>query len=312
MTTDTTTASAVAPTPDGHLPCAACGVAVPADDAYERIPVGEPILGAKQVGGSDRAEDAMTVRTYAQMTRCSSCADRLALARLLVDAHPAVTRRIGSPAVATERVTAALDGLAALGAPLPDAATTTGTKVARLVHRLALPGAIAQWASHQRGEKAAAAEVTTAPWAHLDDEDQTALRDAYAALLSDAIGPRPTPPPDDGSPRGCLFCGVGQQPSNAWEQVNTRTRALGSTGKDERVSGYLCGACADEAAKAGAIGPTARERSLLAHLGVGINPLNPAHLDGVSAWYLTGRPPSRTRWAHVALDDETRDALGID
>ncbi|MEU2200093.1 hypothetical protein [Isoptericola sp. NPDC019482] len=73
------------------------------------------------------------------------------------------------------------------------------------------------------------------------------------------------------------------------------------------MTGHLCSACGDEASKAGAIGPTARERALLAHLGVHLSPLQETILNGVTAWALTGSPPSRSRWAHVALDEQNPD-----
>ncbi|MFF2452133.1 hypothetical protein [Isoptericola sp. NPDC058082] len=312
MTTETTTAaSAVEPTPDGHLPCAACGVAVAVEDAGERIQVGQSSRYRVSPLDAEPSERGKPYRVTepGDMTRCPSCADRLALARLLVEAHPGAVRRIGSPAVATERVVAALDGLAALGAPLPDAAKLTGAKLGRLVNRLTLHGGIVQWASHRRGQPSPAAEVTTAPWAHVTDNAD--LRDDYAGYLSDAIGPRPTPPPD-GGPRGCLMCGVAQQ-TGTWEQVNVRASTLGMKQQgDPRVSGYLCTGCGTAVQDVGSVGPTALSRALLAHLGVAHNPLNPIQVDGVEMWFATGRPPTRTRWAHVALDADTRAVLGIE
>jgi hypothetical protein len=262
------------------------------------------------------------------MTRCPTCAARLAQARSLAHEHSRVAYAIGSESIAVHRIVSALDALAALASLSPDAhrlgAVESDGDLRTLLANVASAGAMACWGSRfapvlMRGADPASAAV--APWGHLTDENAGLLRDAAARLLRAQVEARTAPrayaPPllaDDDetpTPRGCLLCGVGSVLSHrpdVWAVAAPPPSSIGGRGP-ERVRGYLCPPCADAVAEEGAIGPTAMERALLAHLGVPSGRLSAYDLVGLEGWAARPRSVNEKPWAHLAGLDALRDEL---
>ena len=124
------------------------------------------------------------------------------------------------------------------------------------------------------------------PFAHVRRGLRLRLRDGYAKVLRDRVAStappvRLSPPPIDdvpGSVRvegGCLMCGVATVtvPTARVARLGDNHAAAGDVWRAtsitvgaDRLSGHLCPACAAAMDAVGAIGPTAVERALLAHL----------------------------------------------
>jgi len=284
----------------GRLACLACGVGVP---------------GPHDVVTSFHSTERLRLVSE-RMTRCLACAANETTAEAILAEHPAVERSIGGHSVAVYRVASALDALAALHShgvrTLPLSMLTEDDRAVKMLIALLLPvGAAARWSSRFAPVLAKDATRGTAvlrPWGHLDAPVVQALRDGYAALLRARVTrPRPIPPPADG-PRGCLLCGVATvraMPSaDVWTPVKVNVAALGGQPRPEPLPGYLCPPCSHAADEAGGIGPTAMERSLLDHLGVGRS-LAATDLVGVIGWCADPKhpEPSQTPWEH--LGDQT-------
>lgn len=142
--------------------------------------------------------------------------------------------------------------------------------------------------------------------------------EGYGALLAERVQvPHPTRPPGDG-PRGCLLCGVAavlalpREARDAWRPVSASASALGAA-SGSRLHGHLCPACSTAVDAAGALGPTALEGALFAHLApdaaARLGPYSTVEVVGVRGWgafvadaHRAGRPtpaPNATPWAHA-------------
>lgn len=303
--------AAVLSLPEGFLSCLVCGVAVQGQGA-ER----EEVIVLGRVG---YPHNPASRTILLEMARCPACTELRERAGALLDEHPRVARAIGSREIALHRVDVTLGALDAIGA---------GPKHVRsdkdlwtLLNAMAEPGTAARWVARFSPMMARGATPTTcsaARWGHVSPEVRGTLRDAYGTFLR-AVTERPghVRPPDGG---GCLFCGVGSveaRPSRAdeaWHRASALPSALGGQGP-ERLTGYLCPACERSVVAVGSIGPTAMERALLAHLGVGRRSPAAVNLAGLAAWCTLTPPPSEpnpTPWAHIgglaALADELRTA----
>lgn len=88
--------------------------------------------------------------------------------------------------------------------------------------------------------------------------------------------------------------------------------SLGGPHGTERLEGYLCPTCDRAVREAGAIGPSAMQRSLMLHLGVRQRSLAAVsvELDGVVGWVaLTDPAPNTSPWAHLANLHDVRRML---
>ncbi|MEN5075877.1 hypothetical protein ABE437_18820 [Isoptericola cucumis] len=323
--TTTTPAATTVPLADGEYPCPACGVAV--------RPTGPDHLTTMTILGRDDGQHLqMFTRTDARlptvtMARCPDCLARHEQAQALLNAHPVVTKRLGSPDVALRRLTGALDGLAVLHASPAEVERLTASDVRLrvLIGALAAPGIASTWASLFAPVMAPGVRPDSAAvqaWSHLSRPDAQvgpSLREGYAQVLrATADATTRLAPPADGSPRGCLVCGlasvsapVGTQPAHVWALVSADRSALGGRRSPDRLRGYLCPDCADAKEVEGSIGPSAMERSLLAHLDIGRKSLTPTALTGLVGWAAQIEPgePSDEPWEHVDVE-AVRDTLG--
>jgi hypothetical protein len=310
--------------PADHLACLVCGVAVASPPEAERV--------ALSVWGRADTPFLPHVKANAppsevMMTRCAACIGVHERARAVLASHPRVEWAIGT--VALHQLECALDALDALAAQpgrmlsgRVEALTESDAAVRALLTALTTPGAMARWAARFAPvtlRDAAPDSAATSRWAHLSDGHVKALRDGYAALLRARIQvPGPVRPPDGA---GCLLCGIGSvqvvpsRAHEAWTWRRVRPSVLGGKAGPEPVDGYLCPACVRAVVAVGSIGPTAMERALLAHLGVGQRSLSATELVGLVAWCaVTPRPsePNARPWEHVAglaaLADELRTA----
>jgi len=302
----------------GALACLSCGVAVAPPHAAV-----VPFYASGRMGAFQPVTQAEHFTTE-RMARCRACAANEQRAEQVLAAHPAVAHSIGGHSVAVHRVSGALDALAALYAAghrtlSVDALTQDDRSVRLLLHHLTPVGVAARWSGRFTpvlDRTAAPGTASAHPWGHVDAALASALRDAYAALLRARVTtPRPIPPPADGSPRGCLLCGVATvtalPSAQVWTAVKVTTAALGGQPSPDRLPGHLCPTCARAADEAGGIGPTAMERSLMDHLGVGRS-MAATDLVGMVAWCAL-RPtpePSAAPWEHLgdlrALVDSLR------
>lgn len=293
--------------PDGYLPCLSCGVAV-AGDGAER----ERVTALGRAGYPKTPSNRMVV---IEMTRCPDCAALRERARALLEEHPRVSRAIGSHEIAVHRVECALVGVQVLGARLGQLGSDKALPL--LLSAMVAPGASARWAARFAPvvlEGSATGTCGAARWSHVSTETVAALRDAYGAYLR-ALTERPAAlrPPDG---NGCLFCGIGSvtaPPSHSpevWHRCSALPSALGGQGA-ERLAGYLCPTCWSAVEEVGSMGPSAMERALLMHLGVG-RTLAPVALVALVAWGVQRAPQAANRrpWEHVpnlaALADELR------
>lgn len=163
----------------------------------------------------------------------------------------------------------------------------------------------------------------TARWGFITDEDRVRYRAVLADVLAERIArsapPVPLEPPEIrvsghevAKPGGCLICGVdtvavpasevrragGRLP--AARQVWARLAVDGPHG--QRLAGHVCPACeAAIAANNHAVGATAVDASLAAHLGLNPDPViaGDIRLRAMPWWATHGEPASTTRWAHI-------------
>lgn len=287
--------------PEGHLPCLACGVAVP-----------PPHEATEQITWPAISEGAPSVRRPARtitMTRCESCRSTRTQAEALAASNRRLVAGIGSPSIATYRLELALTGLDVVGATLRDS-TERGLRL--LLEHMTIPGGLSRWARHAES----ASRCAEAPWSFVGDEARADLRKGYAALLRARVErPRPVPHPEGG---GCLLCGVGAVlalPSRAhtvWTARTVTPSSLGGRGP-ERISGYLCPLCESAADAARSVGPSAMEGSLLAYLEVPRRAYAPVELRGLVGWGALhpAAEPNETPWQHMGSLERFRDAAKL-
>ena len=287
--------------PEGHLPCLACGVAVP-----------PPHEATEQITWPAITEGAPSVRRPARtitMTRCEPCRATRAKAEVLAAGHRRMVAGIGSPSIAVYHLELALTGLDVLGARLHES-TERGARL--LLQHMTIPGGLARWATQAESADTCA----EARWSFVDHEARAVLRKGYAALLRARVEkPRPVPHPEGG---GCLLCGVGAVlglPSRAhsvWRARTVTPSSLGGRGP-ERISGYLCPLCESAADAARSVGPSAMEGSLLAYLQVPRRSYAPVELRGLVGWASLGATaePNETPWQHMGSLEPFRDAAKL-
>lgn len=322
-----------------QITCPGCGT------AHERDP-SEPIVTVPQY--AHRGDGS--VRTHVgnlDLQRCPDCAHLRDRAEALLAAHPGLAASLGP--VGVDRLEGALSGLAARGSPLPGT-DAPAAEVRCLIDRLGVPGAAARRAA------TGGTDVSPAPWGHVSNDLRDRLRHGAAGLLADRLA-RAAPPehiePPEADPRrtprralvvtgGCLLCGVAsvRVPASrltgpggrdwvarqVWRPLTCSPGQLGGRRSPHKVSGHVCPPCATALDEAGAIGPSAREDAVLAHLragghvetvkglsvGFAAGTAEPVPGWGALAWRAECKAepepePNRTPWAHLrAVKEATR------
>lgn len=294
MTATTTLPIGIAARPEGTAACAHCGMPTPGPTTGFHVFSREVPVGS---GGATRV-DEMPRGTTVDLGLCEACAATGEHAARLLEAHPAVARRIGSPA--RHQVTCALDALRAIGEIPPE--ETTADALTELLD-LASLGAAARWSARfsplwRRGsrEEHAASE----PWLFVGLDTRADIRREYARWLARRLPSRPVASPSG----GCLLCGIGEvlaRHDTPWRATTANGTVLG--GGAGSVSGHLCPACQHAQDDAGshmldaailtAVDPdraTRRKR-----------PYAPS-VNGARAWGVTSRKPNREPFAHLDLD----------
>ncbi|MDT0143076.1 hypothetical protein [Microbacterium sp. PRC9] len=284
--------------PDGMTPCATCGRPCP-----EGTPTTERLVLGRDVGL--RIVDEAHVLTFAV---CPSCADRHALAAEIATQHPGFLA-LGSPSITADRLAAALDALAAVGAtPATDAYLHSYPAARSLLERLSDLGVTAGWARQfspiwqpRASMKTCAAPSQGGGWLFVPSDLAAEIRRALAAHVGDLRPPTPQPVPATSRYRGCVVCGVGtvtaRRVSEAWTEVRSGVYA----------GGHLCPADARIVTEeGGTIGATVLERSACDvvdpdRLARRRRPYDP-QLQGLQAWADSGMAPGPGRWSFVDLE----------
>jgi hypothetical protein len=214
--------------------------------------------------------------------RCRSCEDRRGQALAMVAAHPAAVVRLGGPP--EELAEGALTALALLDRPVPD--RLSDDEVRLLLRHLGPLGSGLAWAVCAVPDRA-----DPYAFAHVRESDRVRLRNAYAEALRQRVAltappVRLVPPAGSGEgfavTGGCLLCGVahvdlpaaqvlrlgGREAAQraVWTPLATSPGSLGAPASPEKISGYLCPACARLYSEVRVVGPTLRERAYLDHL----------------------------------------------
>lgn len=279
--------------PDGHLPCEACGIAVPVDVFVEVI-------------------EARKTRR-APYARCPDCRALRQQAVELAPAHPFLISRLGMPVV-VDRIEWTLWGLAVIGQTMRPG--DVGVMVTRLC-------ALGQKVSFRGSAEQARRECSPYAWAHVGVSDRAALRAAFGAALRDRLALREEPVVIACPSSACLMCGiatvtrpaievsrrgsVGATRLATWRAVMVDRTSLGGTPSPERVEGHVCPECTQAIDAVGGVGWRARARAVVSYVGHSA-PLKAKRLrlmiDGdfppaLPAWGVLGQPPSAEPWAHL-------------
>lgn len=310
--------------PGGMLPCASCGIAVPAkpvDNSFVEVLF---VYGRARSGGYEPPHHELPV------TRCETCSMIRSTAAGLLAGHSDVRQRIGAREIAEHRLECALAALDAVGitdAARIDRLTTTSRDIVRLLDALTIPGGHARWASHAVASGYARAPGTPASfarWAHVSAEQKQELRDATAGLLARRVE---TPvdvlaPSDDGKSSGCLLCGVSAvqalraDAASVWTLMSADSVGIGGRPRPDDLDGVVCPRCDTAIDAAHGIGMTAMRASVRAALNI------PGHLrafdeiHGLIGWAAlpAGTPPNEKPWDHIDLSEiheQARAILGI-
>lgn len=287
--------------PEGWLPCCICGDATsPGDQSGVEF---VPSLGREVPPNAPMGAGGQEFET--QMTRCSTCADRLHEAERLVEEFPRGRGRYVSPSLAIQVVERSLAALAAVNASTP---ITSERSLRLLIQHVGPLGVGVTWWGRFApiAERTADSKTGSAlPWAWLPEEQRIAARKAATTWMSARTErPRPLAPPIG---HGCYLCGVAtvealpSRAAHVWREANLRPEQLGGTGSTyTRVS--VCAPCYFEAQKIGSYGPTLLDRLILRAAGIdrklGAETLQ---INGARAWGVTGEKPNESAFAHLAL-----------
>ncbi|WP_345803029.1 hypothetical protein AAIB33_08090 [Microbacterium sp. AZCO] len=283
--------------PEGMLCCAYCGMPQP-----EGTPTTERLVLGRDVGL--RIVDEAHELTFAT---CATCADRHALAAEIATQHPGFLA-LGSTSITADRLAAALDALAVVGAtPATDAYLNSYPAARSLLERLGDLGALAVWSrafSPIWQPKASMKTCASEPWLFVPSDLAAEIRRAIGEHVGDLRPPRPIPVPTESRWPGCAVCGIGtvsaRRVSGAWKEVTTGAYA----------GGHVCAADARLLDALGTIGPTLLERSVCDlvdpdRMARRRRPHEP-QLQGVTAFADLPREQratgAATRWSQVDLD----------
>jgi hypothetical protein len=279
--------------PDGHLPCEACGIAVPVDVFAEVI----------ETKTSRRAP-------YAQ---CRDCRSLHQQAVELAPAHPFLSSRLGMPVV-VDRIEWTLWGLAVIGQAMRPG--DVGVMLTRL-------HVLGQKVNFRSSTERARRECSPYPWAHVGLSERAALRAAFGAALRDRLALREGPVVIACPSTACLMCGittitrpaievsrrgsVGATQLATWRAVLVDRTALGGAPSPERVEGHVCPDCTEAIDEVGGVGWRARARAVVWYVSRSA-PLKAKRLqskiDGdlpptLPAWGVSKQRPNGEPWAHL-------------
>ncbi len=301
--------------PSGTLPCASCGI--PARDSIDTE------VEVIQVFGASARVGYVPPRHDLLVTRCDQCRMIRQTALDLLSGHPAVRQRIGSAEIALHRLELALCALDAVGTTdtkTIDLLTATGADLLRLMDSLTVPGGHARWAALVRNASFGTATSTPASharWSHLTPEQRQELRNSAARLLArrtekpvDVLAPS-----DDGSPSGCMLCGVGavqafrEDAESVWTLMSADSVSIGGPGRADSLDGVVCPRCDHAIDQAHGVGISAMTLSVRSFLGLPSYLRSLENIDGLVGWAAlpSGTAPNRESWAHLDLG-ELRDA----
>lgn len=278
-----------------------------------------------------------------EMATCPACAERHEQAHQIIGQHPGIAARLG-PDTAVHQMSAALDGLAAIGrspsAGLLEDLESNEPMTWHMLSTLRDAGVGARWLSRfapYAEQDAATGQAASAPWAHVSEETRAALRDGYGRVLAyglarDEEDQEVTPPRRS---RFCLLCGIGsvtvpaarvvvlggmaEARERLWTERSVSTHTLGGPSSGSRqLTGHICHSCESAVNHVGAIGQAAMSRSYAEHLRsqgrtvearslVAADDLG--RIPGLVGHGVRGERPNRERWSHLRLDP---DLLGGD
>ena len=333
---------AIALPPGPHLACHQCGIAVLQSPGTEPV-VADAFSRADEPPRAPRPTSSPAWSLRSEFGQCPACLARGEVADALLSAHPQVRARLGS--IAREQVANALAALAILGHDL-DASALSEEGLMSLLRHLTAEGSCARWLARYApvlGADAYPGTCNPYPWAHVRGVARLQLRGAYGAVLADRVARSGAPvlvsPPDLETASaaltltaGCLLCGVGSvrlpaatvlsfggrrsAARGVWLPLTTTPSSLGGPASPDRIAGFACPSCADAVDLEGAVGPTAMERALIAHLQAtgredDATVLASVDVDGLAGWgalrfveQRAGRPPlppNAVPWGHVRL-----------
>lgn len=335
-------------TTEGALPCGYCGTEVlePSESGvFQVTPLARVTYrsdGSEKILPFGYASPVMREGqplVTVEMGTCPACAERHEQARKIVEKHPSIAARLG-PDSAVHQVSAALDGLAAIGqtpsagllADLEEDASMTW----HMLSTLRDAGVGARWLSRfapYADQDAATGRCAVSPWAHVGSEVRSSLRDGYGQMLAyrlarDEQDQCVTPP---GRSAACLMCGIGavsipatrvvalgglrEARERLWSERTVTTHTLGgpSGGSRRSVAGHLCHECETAVEYVGSIGQAAMSRSYAQHLRAAGRTLEAqllsvaddlGRIPGLIGHGVRGGKPNAERWSHLRLDPD--------
>ncbi|MGP4975974.1 hypothetical protein [Brachybacterium tyrofermentans] len=314
--------------PDGASACGTCGVPV-APTATRGTVVAEPRrqnLAVYPDGSTVQMGEDTPAITFAT---CQACADRAALARDIMRAHPGLVARIG-PALAVDQLTDALHAFAIIGARVPVAALTADAVLTRLVlDTMPSLGAAVQWLTAYRVGEVTTEQCAAYPFATSTEELRASARAAVGRVLDYQVArSRPDVPLRAPDGRPCLFCGIGEvmmpathvvvlggrddARARAWHHCTTTLHTLGGRASTDQADGHLCHRCERAATATGSLGVAALSRALTEHLRAtgqddAARALDLASrgesLTGLAGHAVVGGGANTAPWEHVRLGE---------
>jgi len=295
----------------GTIPCGACGIVVvePVDNSAEKLTAVAP--GKMPDGYAPPVLDL-------PVGLCSACNGIEQSAHGLLLAFPNIRASIGSHDIALHRLTSAMYGLDAIG--VRDAATidrlTEGQReLRRLLDALAVLGGMARWTTTARTgmfEKIADTPPSSQRWGHVSEDLRQEIRSAVAGLLARRVE-RPRlilAPSEDGSPTGCMLCGVEgvealrEDVPNVWTLMSADPAAIGGHPAPDTIDGVVCSRCDRAIDAAHGVGQSAMTLSVRDFLGLPTHLRSLEHISLIG-WAVMpkGTPPNAKPWEHADLSD---------
>ncbi|UPL12190.1 hypothetical protein [Microbacterium sufflavum] len=196
-------------TPEGLLPCGACGIATTPD----RLTPHSVLSRIVAMPHGERAEDVKDGATV-DLPTCDDCRALASTAEAIVTAHPHLRHSLGS--VATWRVQSALYALSVLGHPIsgPD---IKPERLWALVNRLGMPGALAPYSRRFSPTWLPGATTKRSARERWSAVDPFVLSDCQRGIADVTVDMRPARALDGGP---CSWCGArsayGRRTSEAW------------------------------------------------------------------------------------------------
>jgi hypothetical protein len=299
------------PLPSGSLACADCG-SLASGSVVEKVisftklaPIGGGEYTTKEHGGA-----------VFEFGLCPMHTARRASATELLRVHnKGVRHALGDWKYATELFDGAMVALELMGASAADvdALVATDRLMLKIARELGPLGQRARWAGRFQPPTRPDADSRiywSEPWEFEDRQAIEPIRAGVERLLHEvAEVPVLMPPPDDGTPRGCLVCGVGaisvrpSEAAQAWGPIRRMPlAALG--GRDGAVvEGRLCPEDSNLLGEPPVWSISILDKSLMRFLGAPAN--SEYEFDNARAWAvdLPNAKPSSERFAYLGADN---------